>query len=219
MTKGERTVRGPRRQPFLASLPGQASTATFLGELISRSSSSSILRPFLHGFLERKKGKTFRRKPARSFSVNQQPRPSSTAREPVAACQDAGGHGGRPDHRIQGARAQTDLSGRAHRSSSASSGFGRLLFWSTTRDGCERNSDTLSSSLIFVVKKLVYCLILYSATDAAPAARNRCRDGHSPLGVVPCRGRLPWQRALSSCPSVSPTLERYGVGHATLFVT
>ena len=74
------------------------------------------------------------------------------------------------------------------RPSSASSGFGRLLLWSTARDGCERNGDTLSSSLIFVVKRLVYCLILYSATDAAPAARDRCRDGHSPLEVVPCRG-------------------------------
>ena len=80
VAKGERTVRGPPRQPLLASLPQGTSTSTFLGKLISRSSSSSIPRPFRDGFLERKEGKIFRKKSARSFSIDQRPRPSSTAR-------------------------------------------------------------------------------------------------------------------------------------------
>ena len=36
-----------------------------------------------------------------------------------------------------------------------------------------------------------------TATDAAPATRDRFRDGDSPFEVVRCRRRLPWQRDLA----------------------
>ena len=58
-SRGKGRAERPRSAswPLLASLSHRASISTFLGEFTSRSSSSSIPRPFLHGFLKRKKWK------------------------------------------------------------------------------------------------------------------------------------------------------------------